>query len=267
MGWFDNVCNFVGNVFDTAKDFVKTTCEIASDFKDMVVEIADDFKNLLFSDSAKESARKINKANLDSAQALGQMDSYDRENASIAEMKRLNDELGKFKGRAARESESFESALIDIGRKSIDTLAQSLADNGRDFAKQCEVELKKIQGFVLNEISNKISLDNEKCVDILSQKSGKAKETKMQDFIAKTTQEAFRKMGDRFVESVENSVESMIKALQSKLEIAQALANNQLATLEKIKEAKNVEQKQSEQANIACQLNKNIAILNAIKGV
>lgn len=246
-------------------------CDLGSTIKDCVVEIGetvvDGVKELLGLDSIKESARKINSANADSARAFGQMGSYDRESASIAEMKQLNDELGKFKGRAAKESESFESALIDIWRKSIDTLAQSLADNGKDFVKQCEAELKKIQGFVLNEISNKISLDNEKCVEILSEKSGKAKETKMQDFIAKTTQKAFRKMGDKFVDSVENSVESMIKALQSKLEVCQTLANNQLAILEKIKEAKNIEQKQSEQANIACKLNKNIAILNAIKGV
>lgn len=245
-------------------------CDLGRTIKDGFVEIGeavvDGVKELLGLDSIKESARKINSANADSSHAISQMGSYDRQNASIAEMKQLNDELGKFKGRAAKESESFESALIDIWRKSIDKLAQSLADNGKDFVKQCEAELKKIQGFVLNEISNKISLDNEKCVEILSEKSGKAKETKMQDFIAKTTQKAFRKMGDRFVESVENSVESMIKALQSKLEVRQTLANNQLATLEKIKEAKNIEQKQSEQANIACKLNKNIAILNTIKG-
>ena len=267
MGFFD----FIDNVVDVVTDLGSTIRDCGKIIKDGLVEIGetivDGVKDWLFSDSAKESARKINSANADSARALGQMSSYDRQNASIAEMKQLNDELGKVKGRAAKESESFESALIDIGRKSIDTLAQSLADNGKDFVKQCEAELKKIQGFVLNEISNKISLDNEKCVEILSEKSGKAKETKMQDFIAKTTQKAFRKMGDRFVDSVENSVESMIKALQSKLEVRQTMANNQLATLEKIKVAKNVEQKQSEQANIACQLNKNIAILNAIKGV
>lgn len=246
-------------------------CDLGITIKDCFVEIGeavvDGVKELLGLDSIKESARKINSANADSSHAISQMGSYDRQNASIAEMKQLNDELGKFKGRAAKESESFESALIDIWRKSIDKLAQSLAENGKDFVKQCEAELKKIQGFVLNEISNKISLDNEKCVEILSEKSGKAKETKMQDFIAKTTQKAFRKMGDRFVESVENSVESMIKALQSKLEVNQTLANNQLATLEKIKEAKNIEQKQSEQANIALELNKKIAILNTIKGV
>lgn len=255
---------FFSEVWDSFRD-------LGSTIKDCVVEIGeavvDGVKELLGLDSIKESARKINSANADSSHAISQMGSYDRQNASIAEMKQLNDELGKFKGRAAKESESFESALIDIWRKSIDTLAQSLADNGKDFVKQCEAELKKIQGFVLNEISNKISLDNEKCVEILSEKSGKAKETKMQDFIAKTTQKAFRKMGDRFVDSVENSVESMIKALQSKLEVRQTLANNQLATLEKIKETKNIEQKQSEQANIALELNKKIAILNTIKGV
>ena len=248
-----------------------SVCDLGRTIKDCFVEIGetvvDGVKELLGLDSIKESARKINSANADSSHAISQMGSYDRQNASIAEMKQLNDELGKFKGRAAKESESFESALIDIWRKSIDKLAQSLADNGKDFVKQCEAELKKIQGFVLNEISNKISLDNEKCVEILSEKSGKAKETKMQDFIAKTTQKAFRKMGDRFVDSVENSVESMIKALQSKLEVRQTLANNQLATLEKIKEAKNIEQKQSEQANLALELNKKIAILNTIKGV
>lgn len=248
-----------------------SVCDLGRTIKDGFVEIGeavvDGVKELLGLDSIKESARKINSANADSSHAISQMGSYDRQNASIAEMKQLNDELGKFKGRAAKESESFESALIDIWRKSIDKLAQSLAENGKDFVKQCEAELKKIQGFVLNEISNKISLDNEKCVEILSEKSGKAKETKMQDFIAKTTQKAFRKMGDRFVESVENSVESMIKALSSKLEVSQTLANNQLATLEKIKEAKNIEQKQSEQANIALELNKKIAILNTIKGV
>lgn len=248
-----------------------SVCDLGRTIKDGFVEIGeavvDGVKELLGLDSIKESARKINSANADSSHAISQMGSYDRQNASIAEMKQLNDELGKFKGRAAKESESFESALIDIWRKSIDKLAQSLAENGKDFVKQCEAELKKIQGFVLNEISNKISLDNEKCVEILSEKSGKAKETKMQDFIAKTTQKAFRKMGDRFVESVENSVESMIKALSSKLEVSQTLANNQLATLEKIKETKNIEQKQSEQANIALELNKKIAILNTIKGV
>lgn len=256
-------------------DFVSDTwdsfCDLGRTIKDGFVEIGeavvDGVKELLGLDSIKESARKINSANADSSHAISQMGSYDRQNASIAEMKQLNDELGKFKGLAAKESESFESALIDIWRKSIDKLAQSLAENGKDFVKQCEAELKKIQGFVLNEISNKISLDNEKCVEILSLQQGADKESKMQDFIAKTTQKAFRKMGDRFVDSVENSVESMIKALQSKLEVRQTLANNQLATLEKIKEAKNIEQKQSEQANIALELNKKIAILNTIKGV
>lgn len=89
----------------------------------------------------------------------------------------------------------------------------------------------------------------------------------MNDFIDKAMKKALRNLGDRFVDSVENNVNAMIKTLESKLETRQALANNQVATLEKIKEAKNVEQKQSEQVNLAFDLNKKIAILNAIKGV
>lgn len=229
--------------------------------------VYDEVTSWLGSSDTKESAREINAASVDSAEAFGKMSAFDEDNASMQDIQAIQNELGEYKNRVAKEGETFESALKNIGVKSISALAQSLGENGKDFVKQCEAELDKIQGFVLKEIGAKISLDNKKCVEILSLKSGADKESKMQDFISKTTQKAFRKMGDRFVEGIDNSVKSMIKTLQAKLEVRQTLANNQLATLEKIKEAKNVEQKQSEQVNIAYKLNKNIAILNAIKGV
>ncbi|MGX2972421.1 hypothetical protein [Helicobacter sp. T3_23-1059] len=200
--------------------------------------VYDEIKSWLGSSDAKESAKEINQLGDMLSKALGGKQAFDKDNASMQDMQNLQNELIEYKNRIAKEGETFESALRKIGVESISALAQSLGENGKDFTKQCEAEFDKIQGFVLKEISNKISLGNEKCVEILSLDSSADKKTKMQDFIAKTTQKAFRKMGDRFVESIENSVASMTKALQSKLEVRQTLANNQLATLEKIKEAK-----------------------------
>lgn len=249
MGLFGFIGRCIGGVVSAAVSVVKSVYDFFT------------------SDSANESARNINMANADSSRNIGQMSAFDRQKATTAELKRINDELGAFKSRASKEGETFEVALIDIGRESIAKLTQTLADSGENFAKQCEAEFKKIKGFVLREISNKISLDNAECTDILSKENGEAKEQKMNDFIDKAMKKALRNLGDRFVDSVENNVNAMINTLESKLETRQALANNQVATLEKIKDAKNVEQKQSEQVNLALDLNKKIAILNAIKGV
>lgn len=141
-----------------------------------VVSVGKAIYDFVFSDSANESARNINSANAYSSHNIGQMTAFDRQKATTAELKRINDELGAFKSRASKESETFEVALIDIGRKSIEKLTQTLADSGENFAKQCEAEFKKIKGFVLSEISNKISLDNAECTDILSKESGEVKE-------------------------------------------------------------------------------------------
>ena len=261
MGW-------ISDLWDSAWDFVgDVACNVIDAIGDTVCSALDAFGNWISSDSANESARNINSANAYSSHNIGQMNAFDRQKATTAELKRINDELGTFKSRASKESETFEVALIDIGRKSIEKLTQTLADSGENFAKQCEAEFKKIKGFVLREISSKISLDNAECTDILSKESGEVKEQKMNDFIDKAMKKALRNLGDRFVDSVENNVNAMIKTLESKLETRQALANNQVATLEKIKEAKNVEQKQNEQSKLALDLNKKLAILNAIKGV
>lgn len=268
MGFFD----FVGDCFNSVVDYVgDKICDTIDAVGDGICSAIDFVDNaidrLFFSDSANESARNINSANYQSSRNIGQMTALDRQKATTSEIKRINDELGSFKSRASKEGETFEVALIDIGRKSIEKLTQTLADSGENFAKQCEAEFKKIKGFVLSEISSKISLDNVECTEILSKESGKAKEDKMKDFIDKAIKKAFRNLGDRFVDSVENNVNAMIKTLESKLETRKALANNQVATLEKIKEAKNVEQKQNEQSKLALDLNKKLAILNAIKGV
>lgn len=256
------------DLWDSAWDFVgDKVCNVIEAVGDTICSALDAFGNLISSDSANKSARNINSANYQSSRNIGQMNAFDRQKATTAELKRINDELGTFKSRASKESETFEVALIDIWRKSIEKLTQTLNDSGENFAKQCEVEFKKIKGFVLREISSKISLDNAECTDILSKESGEVKEQKMNDFIDKAMKKALRNLGDRFVSSVENNVNAMIKTLESKLETRQALANNQVATLEKIKEAKNVEQKQSEQSKLALDLNKKLAILNAIKGV
>lgn len=259
---------------ETAKEtlsFVKKVAEIGKEVYNAVVDFATgaykSIKDFFSSDSANESARNINNANADLSHNIGQISAYDEQQATVSDIKRINDELGYFKSSASKEGETFEVALIDIGRKSIERLARILADSGGNFAKQCEVEFERLKGFVLSEIGSKISLDNTECAEILSKESGEAKRKEMNGFIDKVIKKAFRNLGDRFVGGVENNVNTMVKMLESKLEMRKTLANNQMATLEKIKEAQNVEQKQSEQVNLALSLNKKIAILNAIKGV
>lgn len=251
--------------------FVKKVTEIGKEVYNAVADFATEafksIKDFFSSDSANESARNINKANADLSHNIGQMSAYDEQQATVSEIKKINDELGYFKSSAIKEGETFEVALIGIGRKSIKRLARILADSGENFAKQCEAEFERLKGFVLSEIGSKISLGNAECAEILSKESGEAKRKEMNGFIDNAIKKAFRNLGDRFVDSVENNANTMIKMLESKLEMHKTLASKQMATLEKIKEAKNVEQKQSEQVNLALDLNKKIAILNAIKGV
>lgn len=259
---------------ETAKetiDFFKKVAEIGKEVYNAVVDFATEayksIKDFFSSDSANESARNINNANAELSHNIGQMSAYDEQQATMSDIKKINDELDYFKSSANKEGETFEVELIGIGRKSIERLARILADSGENFAKQCEAEFERLKGFVLSEIGSKISLGNAECAEILSKESGEAKRKEMNGFVDKTIKKAFRNLGDRFVDSVENNVNTMIKMLESKLEMRKTLANNQMVTLEKIKEAQNVEQKQSEQVNLALGLNKKIAILNAIKGV
>ena len=289
MGLFDSVkaavkerdTNKIKEHIETAKEyaeiaketigFCKKVAEIGKEVYNAVVDFATEayksIKDFFSSDSANESARNINSANADLSHNIGQMSAYDEQQATVSEINRINDELGYFKSSASKEGETFEVALIDIGRKSIEKLTQILADSGGNFAKQCEAEFERLKGFVLSEIGSKISLGNTECVEILSKESGEAKRKEMNGFIDKVIKKAFRNLGDRFVDGVENNVNTMIKMLEFKLEMRKTLANNQMATLEKIKEAKKVEQKQNEQSKLALDLNKKLAILNAIKGV
>lgn len=250
-----------------AKKVAEIGKEVYNAVADFTTEAFKSIKDFFSSDSANESAKNINKANADLSHNIGQMSAYDEQQATVSEIKKINDELGYFKSSAIKEGETFEVALIGIGRKSIKRLARILADSGENFAKQCEAEFERLKGFVLSEIGSKISLGNAECAEILSKESGEAKRKEMNGFIDNAIKKAFRNLGDRFVDSVENNANTMIKMLESKLEMHKTLASKQMATLEKIKEAKNVEQKQSEQVNLALDLNKKIAILNAIKGV
>lgn len=283
MGFFDSITkkldtNEIEERIKTAEKYAEIAKETIGFVKKIVKETYDamvDFtteayksiKDFFSSDSANESVRNINSANADLSHNIGQMSAYDEQEATVSEIKKINDELGYFKSSASKEGETFEVALIGIGRKSIERLARILADSGENFAKQCEVEFERLKGFVLSEIGSKISLGNTECAEILSKESGEAKRKEMNGFIDKVIKKAFRNLGDRFVDSIGNNVNTMAKMLESKLEMHKTLANNQMATLEKIKEAQNVEQKQSEQVNLALDLNKKIAILNAIKGV
>lgn len=254
-------------ILSIVKKAVEIGKEVYNAVADFTTEAYKSIKDYFFSDSANESARNINKANADLSHNISQMSAYDEQQATVSEIKKINDELGYFKSSAIKEGETFEVALIGIGRKSIKRLARILADSGENFAKQCEAEFERLKGFVLSEIGSKISLGNAECAEILSKESGEAKRKEMNGFIDNAIKKAFRNLGDRFVYSVKNNANTMIKMLESKLEMHKTLASKQMATLEKIKEAKNVEQKQSEQVNLALDLNKKIAILNAIKGV
>lgn len=223
---------------ETAKEYAETAKEAIGFFKkvaeigrevynavaDFVAEAYKDIKDFFSSDSANESARNINSANADLSHNIGQMSAYDEQQATVSEIKKINDELGYFKSSASKEGETFEVALIGIGRKSIERLARILADSGENFAKQCEVEFERLKGFVLSEIGSKISLGNAECVEILSKESGETKRKEMNGFIDNAIKKAFRNLGDRFVDSVKNNVNTIVKMLESKLEMRKTLS-------------------------------------------
>ncbi|MGX3045520.1 hypothetical protein [Helicobacter sp. T3_23-1056] len=286
MGWFDDFADGIKNGLKKAVDFVADGAKKGVDFvadgtKKFVDSCIMSMKNaialgeyawdsvtgLLSSDEAKKTAREINLANKMVANFLAST-SFDKDKSSISSMKSLQDEINRFKNTIASQAEVFESELSRIGRECIDKLAQTLTqDAANDFKAQCELAFEKTAGSALNSISKKISLSDDKFVDILSLPNGLEKEEKIQDFIDKATQEGFRTLSYHFKEGITDNIAQLIKQLNNELEIRRTLSAKQMEFLHKIKEAGSVEQKQSEQANIACKLNKNIAILNAIKGV
>ena len=278
MGLFDKAKEFANGLLDIGKHIVNGAVDIGKTFyegveivrdgiRDINKAILDSVMGLFASDTAKNTAREINLTSKKAASLLAKT-SFDKDKSSISTMKALQDETNRFKNTIANKAEVFESELSRIGRECIDKLAQTLSqDFANDFKAQCELAFGKTAGSVLNSISRKISLSNNKFVDILSLPNGLDKEEKMQDFIDKTTQKGFRTLSYHFKEGITDNIAHLIKQLGNELEIRHTLSAKQMEFLRKIKEAGSVEQRQSEQAKVAISLAKNTAILNAIKGV
>ena len=217
--------------------------------------------------SDKEKVQETNQASQIASENIGNARKYDPKNASIDETKRLNDELGKFKSQAFKMGAEFEAKLIELGKELIDKLAQPLQTKSKEgFESRCKHSLSRIENVVRDKISSKISLSNNECLNILKLESGSQKRESMQNFIDSTTKAAFKALGDEFSSNIKESVELVIRGLKRDIGVQEVLINNQLKTLDAIRQASSVDEKQGRQISLGLDLGRQMAALRLIGG-
>lgn len=194
------------------------------------------------------------------SQRVGETESYDRDNATMAETMRINSELSEFKNVAGREARRMEERLIDECEDVFDKLIDSIDEINNKTTLNLPVNtirrdskklIKSIKGSIENEVIPKISIDDSKCSAILKLSAGSEKQRQMKDFIDKTSHNAIKKMQENLNDALQSNIESIQEKIKMHIDNATHLYERDAKTLNDFKNSKDNESKQKAQLAIA----------------
>lgn len=211
-------------------------------------------------DFVKECWNGTEKQAQQTSQRVGETQSYDRDNATMAETMRINSELSEFKNVAGREARRMEERLIDECEDVFDKLIDSIDEINNKTTLNLPVNtirrdskklIKSIKGSIENEVIPKISIDDSKCSAILKLSAGSEKQRQMKDFIDKTSHNAIKKMQENLNDALQSNIESIQEKIKMHIDNATHLYERDAKTLNDFKNSKDNESKQKAQLAIA----------------
>lgn len=199
----------------------------------------------------------------ETAEEISQYDSYDRENASAQEHRRINESLAEFKNNAAPQAEKLENDISDTVSEKFDDILDKIEEiNHKSYAslplklptRQIKAEnrriLRNIRGKLKNELMPKISIDNSECNMILKLPAGDEKRQKMLAFINNSLKDSVKALKRSTDDDMRTCVENIHEKLENRLDDMQDRAKRDLDTLMQLKNSEGKEAQEKEKSQI-----------------
>lgn len=243
MGWFD---------------FFEAVCDLGKTVVEGVVEVGKTIYN---------EGKKLLGFGDEVAQSVSEKGSYKKEEAHVEETVDINDELGKFKKKASKQSREIEGEITEICQSAFDNLASGLYElnqmkiGGRQLSINADLLrsesrrlISDIKGSIESEIMPSISIDNDDCLEILEMDKGKKKKNLMKAFINKNLLKALTKLQTNLKNGLDNAHSNISETLDNKFEQIEIMTKQKIETLEILKSNDDVLKRQETQAGIAQQI-------------
>ena len=182
---------------------------------------------------------------------ISQHESYDPEKAQLEQTIRIQQELTEFRMKCEKESDDLEKGALGEARKSLDEMIVFLKNiNSKIYAGQkLNIDLERlrrnnrqtediINGYIKKRIQKRVSLDDDKCLEILKMDKGSQKEKKMTEFLNEVLKEAMYGLSGEIKKSMQQQFDNIEDQISNRIESYTELANEKIANfkeLEKIK--------------------------------
>ncbi len=167
-----------------------------------------------FFSGSKETVRE-------SARDIGERDGFDPEKASARDTNEITAILSNLSMKYMNQARDLEDDAVDIIENYFEGILEELDENGFDtgFIKDEKKKIRrKIRGSITSKISERMSISDSECYDIISMESGSRKTRAMEEFGFEVLDEAMNRLGEkikRSCKSIEDKInESVIKKIE-----------------------------------------------------
>lgn len=176
---------------------------------------------------------------------------YDKDKATLQETMRINNALTDFRLQSETHSDSLENRIIKSAREGLDQFLDMLKkQNQKTFAgRKLNLNISAIErdnreaedmihGFIKKRILKQVSLDNQKCLEILQMEKGKKKEKAMNDFLKEVTSTAITEISKELQKVIRRQSENVEDKVQVRIDEIEVSLNDNITKFNKIKSLK-----------------------------
>lgn len=203
-------------------------------------------KDIFFS---KEDSKKENEAKKEIVREVIQAPPVDVRNAELEEIRKANLMLSDYKNKALQIAKDKENRLINIYRKYIDKLIDSIhADIDMRSLERLNNRLQgQLQGSITNAISASISIDNARCAEILKTPEPSYRGTLLQEFIDDINADSLRNAKDILINNLQDSTNDIVRILNDKIYSEEVRVKSSIDYLQDFKTSHDIESKQAKE--------------------
>ncbi len=200
---------------------------------------------------------------------LSQSQSFDAQNASIAEIQQIRSIISQYKNASLQKIDDFTGQIIggffeEVFSKFGEIFGEIDENIAKDMRSGANYHFSKAKENLRQNIMSQISFDNEKLAEILRDDSGEGKKQKVDSFIDSINANALREFQNELENSLNAIFELAKQKLNGKLEGIKSSAQKSVRFLEDFQNSPDKKAKEAQQIALAKSIAIDSATLKAI---
>lgn len=206
-----------------------------------------------FGEKADKLSGKMKETADKTAKDIGEADEMDYDTASVSQIDRMAELLSSVSVQYKEEARQIEEEIVDDINTAFDEISDALADEDIEtgFIKTKQRNIRKsVKNKIVDEISENLSLGNSEVENILSMRSGSAKENKMRRYCYGVISDAVEAFSGSLRSSCGKVADTIENTVNEKIDEEQTALSAKEAELENLISQKNDESFDKEQASI-----------------